>query len=337
MDMMRTLKVTLRRIVRPMCGLLLLLVAPAMAADQVALETASEALSYRISYRGVFTGYAWKDLADMQFRAYPAREKFEGAPVCRATMTVDTREYGFSEFAYPVRLRYDALAAPDLSFTRLVSDHDDGVESIHNVMWFDWDKQRIKLYRKRLYLPVISETAKMNPAFSFEPKDVYRWEADGKEALPGFLSHYPPVGEGLSYLIHKKTQRRVSAGPAMDPLTMLYALRTYDYHTLPEREIAVVHKAKIGHYLVRPLGRETIHLNGQEHSALHVRVKQHSAREGEAGQLDVWLSEDSQRLILRFDIEAPVGLIRVDLVGQSGAPMLGGCVDASPLKWARRD
>lgn len=314
-------------------GLLLLAGMPALAVGEPTLEQASERLHYRISYRGVFTAYVWKDLADMTLHSFPAREQFNGAPICRATMTVDTRNYGFAEFSYPVRLRYDALAAPDLSFTHLVSDHDDGVESIHNVMWFDWGRERIKYYRKRLYAPV--EPRKAGHQFAWEA-DEHRWEADGKERLPEFLLDYPPVGEGLSYLIHSRTMRRVKDGRAMDPLTMLYALRTYDYHQRPEREITVVHKEKIGHYVVRLLGREVARVGGQTQEVLHVRVRKHDAAVGAPGQLDVWLTDDPQRVITRFDIEAKVGLIRVDLVGQQSSAMLGGCVDGASLQWASR-
>lgn len=315
-------------------GLLLLVGATVMAADAVPLEQASERLSYRISYRGVFTAYVWKDLADMALHAFPGREQFNGVPVCRATMTVNTRNYGFAEFSYPVRLRYDALAAPDLSFTHLVSDRDDGVENIHNVMWFEWDKERIRSYRKRLYLPV--DNRRVGPEQAWEPKAEYRWESGGKGRLPAFLADYPPVGDGLSYLIHNGTRRRVTEGAAMDPLTMLYALRTYDYQHNGTREITVVHKDRVGRYVVELIGRESMRIAGQGQDVLHVRVKRHDAGEGEPGQLDAWLVDDSRRVIARFDVEAKVGLIRVDLTGQSGSAMLGGCVDGARLQWAAR-
>ncbi|WP_127475728.1 DUF3108 domain-containing protein [Sulfurivermis fontis] len=321
------------RLCTALIGLLLLAGTPAWAVGEPPLHQAGERLDYRISYRGVFTAYVWKDLADMALYAFPGRERFNGAPICRATMTVDTRNYGFAEFSYPVRLRYDALAAPDLSFTHLVSDHDDGVENIHNVMWFDWEHERIKYYRKRLYVP--AEPRQVGPRFSWET-DEHRWEADGKERLPAFLTDYAPVGDGLSYLIHDHTRRRIREGAAMDPLTMLYALRTYDYDVRPEREIAVVHKEQIGRYVVRLLGRETMQANGQTQEVLHVRVRKHDAAVGAPGQLDVWLADDQQRVITRFDIEAKVGLIRVDQVGRQGSTMLGGCVDGTPLQWASR-
>lgn len=301
---------------------LLLLSGPALATvAERDLATASEQQHYRISYRGVFTAYIWKDLADMGLYTFAESEPFNGVPVCRLSMTIDTRNYGFAEFSYPVRLRYDALHAADLSRTYLVSDHDEGVENVHNIYWFDWTEKSLRSYRKRQYLLV--NPHKVGSSFFWE-KDEYAWEQSGEESLPEFLQDYPRVGDDLSYLIHAKTTA-ISEPAGVDVLTMLYALRAYDYaQSLPD-PLAVIHKNKLGYYQLKLMGKESVQLAGQRQQALHVRIKKEDNRPGSMGQLDVWLSDDEQHHILRLEVAARVGLIRVEMTGRQGGAMPGGC------------
>lgn len=316
-------------------ALLLLLTSATQALHLPPLSGASEDLTYRISYRGFFTAFVWKDLADMHLYAYPATERFLGETVCRATMTVNTEHYSISEFAHPVRLRYDVLASPTLDTSWLLSDRDDGEDNIHDIYWFNWGQNRISSYKKRRYLEVNQSSWDNSEQYIWSPPKQFEWEKDGNEALPAFLRQQPDVDDGLSYFIHSKTKRKIEEPSAVDPLTMLYGLRVQDYLSLEERPIAVVHDAKVGLYQARLVAREAIKHNGKQYNTLHVRVKKQEAAEGENGQLDVWLSDDSQRVILRMEVQSPVGLIRVELVERQGQLPLGGCVDVGRSQWAK--
>lgn len=313
--------------------LLLLLVAGALPGsacgapvDGRPLDQAEERLDYRISYRGIFTAYLWKELADMSLLVFAA-ERFAGQPVCRATLTVDTRNYRFAEFSYPVRLRYDALAVSDLAATRLVSDRDTGIENIHNVMWYDWPGQRLRFYRLRRQLPAGSPPVEHDFPSGRPAAHRGNWEAEAAdaEALPEFLRAYPTVGAGLSRLVHERTVTLPGNGQAlaaMDPLTMLYALRGYDYARQPERVVSVIHRRKIGQYLIRLVGKAAPPAGPP---LLHVHAARTSGGRGSKGELDVWLSDDAQRRVVRMEIKAKVGRIRVELQQQRGSARPGGC------------
>lgn len=294
----------------------------AQVPDERPLDGASERQDYRISYRGVFTAYLWKDLADMSLYAFADSERFHGGDACRMTMTVDTGKYGFAEFSYPVHLRYDALLDEERSRVRLVSDHDAGVEDIHNFYWYNGEAGEMRGFRKRRYLPV-NEQKKVGQDFFWE-KQEYAWEADGEEELPEFLQPYPPVADGLSYLVHDRTVGDLDPD-AVDPLGMLHLLRSHDYRQQPRQILPVIHKHKPGFYEMQLIGTETLRVAGNRQDALHVRMQKRANGPGSKGQLDVWLSNDEQRVILRMDIAAKVGKIRVDWQGGEGRFSPGGC------------
>jgi len=297
------------KIARSILGLSALLLSIAAFA-QVAerpLPEASEKLDYRISYRGVLTAYLWKDLADMSLYGFADTEFFNGQSACRSALTVNTENYGFAEFSYPVRLRYDSLHACDLSAAYLVSDQDAGVEDIHNFYWLDWDEGQFHGYRKRRYLPV--NPRKVGARFFWE-KDEHAWETDGSEPLPAFLRDYPTLDNGMDWLIFDRSVE-AETDAALDPLSLLAALRRHDYASQPEAQIAVVHKTRLGYYRLQKIGDETLRVGGELRELTRVRVRKEDRRPGSSGQLDVWLDKTAARTPWLLEIQAKIGLIRV--------------------------
>ena len=293
----------------------------------------TEYLTYKLSYSGLITGFAWKDLADAAFYIQSGEMTFEGVRTCEGIMRLTTENHSFAELLHPIRYEWISLTDPGLNRTYLVEEVDSGKSDNHHIVWLDWGNEEFRFYRKRK-LNKIDKTPNWN--FGGEEEYVYEWDRDGKEPIPDFLDRYPPVNDGkMGYLIHDKTESGLEAETAIDPLSMVYRLRDHDFDSEPSVDITLTLNKDIEDYRATLVGKEEIWVNKTKLDALVVQITRRDETEAEKeGWLRVWFSDDELRIPLNFQAEAPVGKFRVKVTESSLRQALQGDKKMACLKEA---
>jgi len=260
---------------------------------------ASERLDYRLSYSGLITGFFWKNLADVSFRLKPEAIKFRGAHACRLTMDVDTTHYTFAEIIHPVRYRWESTLTTNLQRTLLTRAIDEGKSNLHEVAWYDWDKRAIALFRKQKQLE--DKKRQMPP------------EKYSNYAVPDFI-HSPGLeGNEMDYLTQTGHFKSALSGTAIDPLTMIQRIRSHNFDLLDSVTMLVALDEELHQYSAHLEERISLKVNGQLHrTTLKIEITR-ASENGRDGVMYLWLSDSPERLPLRIDIDAPLGMIHLEL------------------------
>jgi hypothetical protein len=276
-------------------------------------QGSDEYLAYNIAYSGLLTGFVWKNLADMAIYVRPKEGDVNHHPVCQSVMRLSTENHSFAETFHPVRYEWIANNSPDLAFTRMVEIIDSGKSGNHHVLWMDWPDQKIKVYRKRELKPVEEQQLSFLGEQWFEaPKLV--WEKDGKEAVPSFLLNYPAVDDGKrSYLIHDKTVNDIGDKTALDPLGALVVLRGHDFVKDGDLDLNITVNDEVKPYTAQYQDKQTLKIGKTILPAIRLRITSKNEEGKTEGWMDVWLSDDAQHLPVQFQLDAPVGKMRVQI------------------------
>lgn len=276
-----------------------------------------EYLAYNIAYSGLLTGFVWKNLADMAIFVKPGKGDVDHHPVCQSVMQLSTENHSFAETFHPVRYEWVANNNPDLTFTRLVEIIDSGKSENHHVVWLDWPHEKIRVYRKRELKPEEDQQLSFLGEQWFEtPKLV--WERDGKETLPPFLTHYPRVDDGRrSYLIHDKTVDDIVEEPALEPLGSLVVIRRHDYVKDGDLNINITINEEVKPYAVQYQDEQTLRIGNTSVPTIRLRITGNDEEGKKEGWMDIWLTKDELHLPVQYQLDAPVGKMRVQITEES--------------------
>jgi hypothetical protein len=265
-----------------------------------------EQLDFHLSYSGLITGFFWKELADVKLTLQPEETTFRGQSASRIEMKVSTENYGFAESIHTLRYHWESILTPDLRRTQLVRVIDEGDSNSHDVYWYDWSKNLISEFRKRKQIDVSI------PMFDDEDGPKLEWEKDKFKRAPEFIDPYQPVTPELGYLMKNKHQKGILDGDAIDPLTMLMRLRHHDFHGDNTILLNIINEANLEPYLARLAGTTELQFNGCTEQAIKIEIRR-SNHNGEDGVMHMWLSDDTRRLPLRIDVDAPLGSLHIEL------------------------
>ena len=263
-----------------------------------------EALHYRLSYSGLVTGYIWKELTDMTLRLTPEESALREKPAARLSMEVSTADYHIAEAIHPLRYRWESILTPDLQRTLLVRVIDEGDSDSHEVYWYNWHDNVISVFRKREQLDISI------PLFDEEPR--LEWEKDFLLPVPTFIDTQQAVAPGLSYLMMINHLPGRLSRDATDPLAMFLQLRQHDFRVKNTLPLQILHDDELAPYHAHFIGTEKLQHGECSVQTMKIEVRR-SDSNGEDGLMAMWLSDDSQRLPLRIDIEAPLGMLHVKL------------------------
>lgn len=265
----------------------------------------AELLHYRLSYSGFITGYIWKELADVTINLTPEATTYREQPAAQLTMEVTTKGYSLAETLRALRYKWVSILDPELQRSLLVRVVDKGDNDSHEVFWYDWEKRNISSFHKR------ERQDASIPIFDEQPR--LEWETNQLPAPPAFIDPFPRVGaEEFSYLIMDKQKLGLLQENAIDPVSMLLRLRHHDYKKQPALDLAILLENDLAPYRAKLLEREHLDFDDKEIPCLKIEVRR-SNEEGEEGAMWMWLSDDARRLPLRLDVEAPLGMLHIEL------------------------
>jgi len=277
-----------------------------LSATSVATE-ASERLHYRLSYSGLITGFFWKKLADVTLNLQPVVAHFHQQRACQLSMDVNTSAYTFAEMIHPVRYRWESTLSTNLQQTLLSRNIDVGASDIHEAAWYDWSNRAISLFRKRKQIDLNQDP------FDDEAEPNLVWEKDKYQPAPPFIDAHPPIENGMGYLMQTGYFKKVLSESAIDPLAMIRRVRHHNFNQLGSLSMLIVLDEDIQRYQAQVKERQPLQVGDKQYpSTLKVEVRRVS-ESGQKGAIYFWLTDDSKRMPIRIDVDAPLGMIHLEL------------------------
>ncbi|MDX2504104.1 MAG: DUF3108 domain-containing protein [Gammaproteobacteria bacterium] len=280
----------------------------AALADTDAFETmpklpflSGETLHYKLSYRGLLTSMIWADIADakMTFIAdMPTPGEQTGY---QFVLQLSTENYLKAEVIQPVRYTYTTTLDASLQRTLLVEEIDTGGNQSHDFLWLDWRNKETQLFKKR-------EKKQLNSGILGLGSKEY-WENDGELPIPQFLNGFPELENHQTYLIHKESGDKIERSTILDPLSMIYILRTMDISA--RKEIAIAISDDIRLYRIENAGIEALQVGGKEYQAIKYKIQTDEKKDN---SYHIWLNHDTKKIPLRLAMNAPLGRLEIDLV-----------------------
>ena len=279
----------------------------------------TEYFTYKLSYSGILTLFTWSDLADAAIYLQPDGYRFEGKDSCQLVMELSTENYSVAERFHPVRYRWKSINSSDMKRAYLVEVIDKGKNDSHEAVWLDWPNRQFELYRKREMKPGKENYWDEDLDFwDDEPKKEFVWEKDGKKGVPHFLGHYPKVDGDKSYLIHRKSVAGLDIDSAVDPLGMIYLARQHDFSEGEDMIINITVDDEVKRYRARLLGMDTLTIGSEKVTARQIEVTLSNEDEAEEeGWLKLWLTDDERRIPIRFQVDATVGEMKIEITEKS--------------------
>lgn len=267
--------------------------------------SSGETLYYKLSYRGLLTSMIWADLADVKMTYLSNRKTPNNQNAYQFKLFLSTENYMKAEMFQPVRYTYTTTLDASSQRTVLVEQVDAGKKQSHKFLWLDWKNKETQLFKKR---------EKEQQTYGFLGMDVREsWEKDGTQPVPEFLGDYPLLEDKQTYLIHKESGDKIERPQILDPLSLIYILRTLDFATHSEavKEIAVAISDDIRLYHVSKIVLEKLSINGELHQGIKYKIQTDEKKDR---HYYVWLSNDEKKIPLRLAMDTPLGKLEIDLM-----------------------
>jgi len=275
-----------------------------------------EYLVYRLSYRGIFTAFVWKELADLALIANRRPVAFERQPSCSLQLKLSTESYAVAEALRPTRYQRHSIVDPTLRRALLIEEIEDSTKDEQNATWINWTDKRIELFRQR------RQTTDDSAGFFFDDDDPYpaeaEWEEDGAKPLPDFLNTSPLLDGKYTPLVYDKSIDIPDLDSLLDPLSLIFAARRHADDPSQDLVFPVTFEDEIRYYRTLSLGRDVIEIAGTHLPAHKLKIKRtriEGARDKEL--LIMWLSDDERRIPLQFEIQTKVGKIKIHIRPES--------------------
>ncbi len=239
---------------------------------------AAETLDYRLAYRGLFTFFIWKELADVRLLAEAGDQGR-----CELAMQLTTQNHALAEAVRPTRYLWWSRSSGGPERVEAVVIRDLGPKALEVRLGLV-SGDRLRYYKR-----------------DFEPPPA---RAERFEPLEGHRPH--PA-------LRLRRRKTLPAGRLLDPLGFVARARWHDYRQ-GGFEAPVLYKDELRRYRAHLVGRTTLKLGGRRLPTLEVHFSR--SPPGEArheGFMRVWFSDDERRLPLRFRIRGRVGALEVTL------------------------
>jgi len=266
-----------------------------------------ETLHYKLSYRGLLTSMIWADLADVRMTYLTGKQTPDQKNAYQYELFLTTENYSKAEMFQPVRYTYTTTLDSSLQRVVLIEEVDNGRNQSHDFLWLDWENRATELFKKR------EKKEQSNGFLGLDITEV--WEEDGKLGIPEFFGDFPLLADQKTYLIHKESGDKIEHSEILDPLSLIYSLRSIDFDAETERQnkkqISVAVSDDIRLYHVEKLALEKISINGQSVQGNKYQIQTDEKKDN---FYYVWLSDDEKKVPLRMAMDAPLGKMEIDLM-----------------------
>ena len=284
--------------------LVLLLSMPLSAAMATsASPRLGEALEYTLNFRGLVTGFVDLDIAKLTMSVEPHMEDVAGTAAYVTRLQLTTEPYRKAEMIYPLRLDYrswlDARMLQPLLATKSLQTRD----SKRELLWFDRQGGSGHVYKTA---EAEEASGDANPEGDAPPDYLLRAAALSDESWAGLLqtNEVALIDDGV-----------------LDYMGMLHQLRHMDFQPGETLRFTVFTGKKLEYYRVM-VARERLVRGGWDKPALRLRLFEYNPKKDKLkDEIKLWLSDDDQRLLLRFYAERTIGALEGIL--ETGRPQNG--------------
>jgi hypothetical protein len=262
-----------------------------------------EMLHYQLSYRGLLTSMIWADIADAQIVFFANKKTPEQQSGYQFMLHLSTEKYSKSEIIHPVRYTYTATLDASMQRTLLIEKMDTGASDSHEFLWLDWHNKETQIFKKR-------EKKLMSSALLWpEQAQEKVWEEDGESTVPEFLSKFSLLDNNSNYLIHKGSGKKIKHSKILEPLSLIYSLRSLNYNKIIETSVVI--KDDIRPYRIEQLEQEEVEINNIKFQAVKYSIQRKTKKDK---RFYIWISNDKSKVPLRIVMDAPLGNLEIELV-----------------------
>jgi hypothetical protein len=279
-------------------------------ASAIATESSSnspyssgETLYYKLSYRGLLTSMIWADLADITMTYLKNKTLPNQKPTEQFELALSTEHYSKAELFQPVRYRYITTLDSLRHRTTSIEEIDTGENKSHDVLWLDWEKKETQLFKKR------EKKIQSYGFLGMDKKEV--WQKDGIQVVPDFLKTYPLLADQQSYFIHKESGDNITYNQILDPLSLIYTIRTLNFDSTIIQNIALALSDDIRLYQIKKMTLDELLINGVARQTIKYQIY---SKEKEDHYYYIWLSDDNSKIPWRLTMDAPLGKLEITLL-----------------------
>ncbi len=199
------------------------------------------------------------------------------------TLDLTTEPYGKAEMIYPIRYRYRSWLEPEQQIPLLVNEYLETDDVSEELLWFD---------------------RKNHLGYRYVKKDG-RTEPEAKQP-PGFLLDKIDLGEADGKILAQEDRQPFPEKGVWDYLSMLYRLRFLDLEAGRVFELPLYNGKRIKHYQVE-VTREHMTQAGWNRPAYKLSLSEGKRKRDSI--TSVWVSDDDERLPLRFYVQRTFGAV----------------------------
>ncbi len=258
----------------------------AHAGQIAAAPDLGESLDYTLRFRGLVTGFVELDIAKLTLSVAPSLDEISGRTAYNTRLQLTTEPYKKAEMLYPLRLDYRSwldqqTLQPLLAAKYLVTD-----ETKRELFWYDREDEQGYHY----------QTPKKADASS------------GGEPSAQLLQMAALTEAGWSGL---RENKQIALDPAdiVDYMGLMYQLRRLPAEPARRFDFTVFTGKKLEYYQAQ-VERDHLLKRGWDRDALLLTLHEYDPKHDELkDEVKLWLSDDDQRLLLRFYAESAWGAL----------------------------
>jgi hypothetical protein len=267
--------------------LLLLLLLPLMPVERlVAAPDLGESLDYTLRFRGLVTGFVEIDIANLTLSVGPTVEEMANRSAYFTRMQLTTAPYKKAELIYPLRLDYRSWLdqqnlKPLLAAKFLVTG-----EEKRELFWFDRSEAQCHHYQTPKSAASRSASTPPQRLLKTAALDDRDWTA-----------------------LRENERVALDQEEILDYMGMLHRLRRLPAEAGKWFDFTVFTGKRVQHYRAR-LERQRLVRRGWDRDALHLKLYEYDPQKDKLkDEVQLWFSDDEQRLLLRFYAESTLGAL----------------------------
>jgi hypothetical protein len=256
-----------------------------------------EHLEYTLKFRGLVTGFVELDIAKMTMAVERQMGQVDDNPTYITNLQLTTEPYRKAEMLYPLRLSYRS--------------------------WLDASKLYPLVAVKSLKTKKRKEALLWFDHIQGEAYNYTSAESDSKASgkPPQSLQQITQLPDEQWERLFQTHRVAFSGIEALDYISFLHRLRSMPLKSGEQIDFSTFNGKEFNSYHVK-VDRERLVRAGWNRPAFKVRLWEVDPKNGKRGdRVDLWLSDDDDRLLLRFYAERTIGAMEGIL--ETGRPLDG--------------
>jgi hypothetical protein len=263
--------------------LALILLGGSTLAEAVEAPLLGESLEYTLKFRGFLSGYVELDIAKMTLEVERDMGRVVDTPTYITNLHLTTEPYSKAELLYPVRLSYrswlDAQKLHPLIAVKSLKTREDRAE----LFWFD---------------------RRAGQAYHYQTKE----EIEERPQIPPlWLLPVTTLTKAQWRALNQTQAMEMEGTDALDYMGLMHRLRRMPLESGRAIEFTTYNGKELEWFRI-DVSRERLVRAGWDKDSFRLKLREVDPESGDFGEeVYIWMSDDEQRLLLRFYTERAFG------------------------------